>query len=144
LIPSRYHWDQLDAKLIVLDINFPVRKLRPVKSLQIAAGLRPVKKNYMSAGLRPVIKLVLFLEGCRTWLPDKAEQILPKNKNNKANGRPALHEVTTQIKMINFCIGDKLQILPRTALSIVDGLRNTSSHPNDWVGRHIVFFLASF
>jgi hypothetical protein len=25
LIPSRYHWDQLDAKLIVLDINFPVR-----------------------------------------------------------------------------------------------------------------------
>jgi hypothetical protein len=27
LIPSRYHWDQLDAKLIVLDINFPVRVL---------------------------------------------------------------------------------------------------------------------
>jgi hypothetical protein len=27
LIPSRYHWDQLDAKLIVLDINFPVRLL---------------------------------------------------------------------------------------------------------------------
>jgi hypothetical protein len=25
LIPSRYHWDQLDAKVIVLDINFPVR-----------------------------------------------------------------------------------------------------------------------
>jgi hypothetical protein len=25
LIPSRYHWDQLDAKLIVLDINFLVR-----------------------------------------------------------------------------------------------------------------------
>jgi hypothetical protein len=25
LIPSRYHWDQLDAKLTVLDINFPVR-----------------------------------------------------------------------------------------------------------------------
>jgi hypothetical protein len=25
LISSRYHWDQLDAKLIVLDINFPVR-----------------------------------------------------------------------------------------------------------------------
>jgi hypothetical protein len=28
LIPSRYHWDQLDAKVIVLDINFPVRLLR--------------------------------------------------------------------------------------------------------------------
>jgi hypothetical protein len=28
LIPSRYHWDQLDAKLIVLDINFPVRCLK--------------------------------------------------------------------------------------------------------------------
>jgi hypothetical protein len=27
LIPSRYHWDQLDAKVIVLDINFPVRDL---------------------------------------------------------------------------------------------------------------------
>jgi hypothetical protein len=27
LIPSRYHWDQLDAKLIVLDINFPVRNI---------------------------------------------------------------------------------------------------------------------
>jgi hypothetical protein len=26
LIPSRYHWDQLDAKVIVLDINFPVRR----------------------------------------------------------------------------------------------------------------------
>jgi hypothetical protein len=26
LIPSRYHWDQLDAKVIVLDINFPVRE----------------------------------------------------------------------------------------------------------------------
>jgi hypothetical protein len=25
LIPSRYHWDQLDAKVIVLDIKFPVR-----------------------------------------------------------------------------------------------------------------------
>jgi hypothetical protein len=25
LIPSRYHWGQLDAKLNVLDINFPVR-----------------------------------------------------------------------------------------------------------------------
>jgi hypothetical protein len=25
LIPKRYHWDQLDAKVIVLDINFPVR-----------------------------------------------------------------------------------------------------------------------
>jgi hypothetical protein len=27
LIPSWYHWDQLDAKLIVLDIYFPVRTL---------------------------------------------------------------------------------------------------------------------
>jgi hypothetical protein len=27
LIPSRYHWDQLDAKVIVFDINFPVRLL---------------------------------------------------------------------------------------------------------------------
>jgi hypothetical protein len=36
LIPSRYHWDQLDAKLIVVDINFPVRcsakgKILPLK-----------------------------------------------------------------------------------------------------------------
>jgi hypothetical protein len=28
LIPSRYHWDQLDAKVIVLDINFPVREFK--------------------------------------------------------------------------------------------------------------------
>jgi hypothetical protein len=32
LIPSRYHWDQLDAKVIVLDINFPVRDLKNVKN----------------------------------------------------------------------------------------------------------------
>jgi hypothetical protein len=30
LIPSRYHWDQLDAKVIVLDINFPVRTTKMV------------------------------------------------------------------------------------------------------------------
>jgi hypothetical protein len=32
LIPSRYHWDQLDAKVIVLDINFPVRLARHFKT----------------------------------------------------------------------------------------------------------------
>jgi hypothetical protein len=31
LIPSRYHWDQLDAKVIVLDINFPVRNYNGIK-----------------------------------------------------------------------------------------------------------------
>jgi hypothetical protein len=37
LIPSRYHWDQLDAKVIVLDINFPVRCLTKLSSFHFVS-----------------------------------------------------------------------------------------------------------
>jgi hypothetical protein len=45
LIPSRYHWDQLDAKVIVLDINFPVRMCTGSILREVALGV----KNYNSS-----------------------------------------------------------------------------------------------
>jgi hypothetical protein len=63
-----------------------------------AAGLRPVKSLQIAAGLWPVIKLVICWRSMVKLNKIGEYSIILTKNNNKAKGRPALHEVTTGVK----------------------------------------------
>jgi hypothetical protein len=68
LIPSRYHWDQLDAKVIVLDINFPVRWASKLLVHFIWPGI----KNKLATDLK-------------MWMNHTLEDTCPSSRSPRCN-----------------------------------------------------------